>query len=158
MLDRENDWPDYAPASEPINRAASQPRQHGRMPGGHPSSLFDGSAARMARKQVSKASGKVAKEKLQLTLDPDVAHKLRLAALASRMDLSELVTSLVLKEFSGLHIRGFDKASEPQAGAGQGSLAVAPSVSIKGVSNRINDIARGSTAPRDEALNSFMSE
>jgi len=128
------------------------------MPGGHPSSLFDGSAAKMARKLTSKTSTKVVREKLQLTLCPDVAHKLRLAALASRMDLSELVTSLVLKEFSGIHIRGFDKASEPQAGAGQGSLAVAPSVSIKGVSNRINDIARGSTAPRDEALNSFMSE
>jgi len=127
-------------------------------PVGHPSSLFDGSAARMARKQTSKTSGKVAKEKLQLTLDPEVAHKLRLAALASRMDLSELVTSLVLKEFSGLHIRGFDKTSEPQAGAGQGSLAVAPSVSIKGVSNRINDIARSSTAPCDEALDRLMSE
>ena len=112
----------------------------------------------MARKQTSKTSGKVAKEKLQLTLDPEVAHKLRLAALASRMDLSELVTSLVLKEFSGIHIRGFDKTSEPQAGAGQDSLAVAPSVSIRGVSNRINEIARGSTAPRDEALDSFMSE
>ena len=123
-----------------------------------PSSLFDGSAAKMARKQNGKPSTKVAREKLQLTLDPDIAHKLRLAALASRMDLSELVTSLIIKEFSGIHIRGFDKASEPQAGAGQGSLAVAPSVSIKGVSNRINNIARGSTAPRDEALDSFMSE
>jgi hypothetical protein len=128
------------------------------MPGGHPSSLFDGSAARMARKQNGKPSTKVSREKLQLTLCPDVAHKLRLAALASRMDLSELVTSLVLKEFSGIHIRGFDKASEPQAGAGQGSLAVAPSVSIKGVSNRISEIARSSTAPCDEALDRLMSE
>lgn len=66
----------------------------------------------MARKLTGKASGKVGKVKVQLTLDPEIAHKLKLAALASRMDLSELVTAWILREYSGIHIRGFDKATD----------------------------------------------
>jgi hypothetical protein len=36
MLGRENDWPDYIPASEPIKQGSILTRLHGRMPGGHP--------------------------------------------------------------------------------------------------------------------------
>lgn len=109
----------------------------------------------MARKQTGKPSGKVAKEKLQLTLDPDVAHKLRLAALASRMDLSEFVTAWVLKEYSGIHIRGFDKANELHAGVGQGGSSDTLTVAIpRGLTNRIGAIARAAHLPVDMAIES----
>jgi hypothetical protein len=112
----------------------------------------------MARKQNGKPTLKVEKEKVQLTLDSDVAHKLRCAALGHRMDLSELVTSWINREFSSVHIRGIDKTVDQAHLAGQGSP---PMVSIKtaqAVTNRIGEIARSSTAPRDEALDSFVNE
>ena len=95
--------------SKPARRDACEPA--GR------SCLFDGSAANMAKKQAGKPA---AKEKIQVTLSPDVAHKLRLAALAHRMDVSEFVTAWVVKEFSGLHIRGMNPGASAPAGAGQG--------------------------------------
>jgi uncharacterized protein (DUF4415 family) len=120
------------------------------------SCLFDGSAAHMARKLSGKPTVKVEKEKIQLTLDPDVAHKLRCAALGHRMDLSEFVTSWIYREFSSVHIRGIDKAVDQANGAGQGGPPVVTIKTAQVVTNRIDEIARSSTAPRDEALDSFV--
>lgn len=120
------------------------------------SSLFDGSAARMARKQNGKPTGKVEKEKVQLTLDPEIAHKLRCAALGHRMDLSEFVTNWINREFSSVHIRGIDKTADQSNGAGQGGPPVVAIKTSQAVTNRIGEIARSSTAPRDEALDSFV--
>lgn len=112
----------------------------------------------MGRKQTGKPTGKVQKEKLQLTLAEDVAHKLRLAALGNRMDLSEFVTQWILRDFSGIHIRGLDKAADAQGGAGQGGP---PTVAIKTAQdalNRIGDIARSSGAPVDGAIDSLVND
>jgi hypothetical protein len=119
--------------------------------------LLDGSAVRMARRQTGKPA-KPAKVKLQLTLDDDVAHRLKLAALGNRLDISEFVTAWVNREFSGVHIRGLDK-SDP---AGQGRAGdfepSAPTVRIPNVTNRIGDIARKSAAPIDDAIDGLVSE
>jgi len=65
----------------------------------------------MAKKLSGKNADKESKEKIQLTLAPDVALKLRLAALGNHMDLSEFVTSWIVREYSGVHIRGLDKSN-----------------------------------------------
>ena len=102
----------------------------------------------MAKKQSGKNADKESKEKIQLTLAPDVALKLRLAALGNHMDLSEFVTAWIVKEYSGVHIRGLDKSNsdvqEPVKGSG-------PTLRISTI-NRIGDIARKSNLPVDEAL------
>jgi hypothetical protein len=119
--------------------------------------LLDGSAVRMARRQNGKP-GKPSKGKLQLTLDDDVSHRLKLAALGHRMDVSEFVTAWVNREFSGVHIRGLDKSDQAGQGrAGQGELS-APVVRIPSVQNRLDAIARKAHGPHDDALDNFVSE
>ena len=105
----------------------------------------------MAKKLSGKTADKEIKEKIQLTLAPDVALKLRLAALGNHMDLSEFVTGWILREYSGVHIRGLEKGNSdaPELGKGSG-----PTVKISTM-NRISDIARKSNLPVDEALEGF---
>ena len=115
----------------------------------------------MAKKQAGKTAGKAAKEKLQLTLDVDVAHKLRLASLAHRMDLSQFVSQWVLKEYSGLHIRGLNSQNESQAtAAGQqgGSGSSFHDVKPSDRSGRISLIARQAHRFTDEALDDFVKD
>lgn len=109
----------------------------------------------MAKKKTGKPAGKTLKEKLQLTLEPEIAHRLRLAALGSRMDVSEFVTQWILREFSGLHIRGLEKQTEQQPAAGQGGSDELSVVRINSTTNRIADVARSSTAPVDDAIDSL---
>lgn len=110
----------------------------------------------MARKQNGKPTGKVEKEKLQLTLDPEVAHKLRCAALGHKMDLSEFVTQWVNKEFSGVHIRGLEKSNEPSSAIGQGGGSPSHVVVIKSAVDRIGEISRRSGAPVDRAVDDLV--
>ena len=111
----------------------------------------------MARRQNGKP-GKPSKGKLQLTLDDDVSHRLKLAALGHRMDVSEFVTAWVNREFSGVHIRGLDKADQAGQGRAGDSEPAAPTVRIPTVTNRIGDIARKSAAPVDDALDQLANE
>lgn len=111
----------------------------------------------MARKPAQK------KVKIQLTLDEHIATKLKLAALATRSDMSQIVTDLILKEFSGLYLRGASSAAQP---AGQGTTTaptttaqssttaagMAPKIDL---SNRIGNIARRANLPTDLALDSL---
>jgi hypothetical protein len=105
----------------------------------------------MAKKLSGKTADKESKEKIQLTLSPDVALKLRLAALGNHMDLSEFVTAWIIREYSGVHIRGLEKSNSDAPELGKGSGAA---VKISTMS-RIGDIARRSTSPVDEALEGF---
>lgn len=120
--------------------------------------LLDGSAVRMARRQTGKQANKPTKVKLQLTLDEDVAYRLKCAALGSRMELSEFVTAWVNKEFSGVHIRGLDRSESAGQGRAGDQEQSAPVVRIQTVANRIGDIARKSTAPVDDAIDGLVSE
>lgn len=110
----------------------------------------------MARRQNGKP-GKPSKGKLQLTLDDDVSHRLKLAALGHRMDVSEFVTAWVNREFSGVHIRGLDKADQAGQGKGQADPS-APVVRIQTVQNRLNDIARRAHGPVDDAIDGLANE
>lgn len=114
----------------------------------------------MARRQTGKPA-KPAKVKLQLTLDDDVALRLKLAALGNRVDISEFVTAWVNREFSGVHIRGLDKSEQvlpSRQGSGSDHEPPVPTVKIPNVTNRIGDIARRSTAGHDDALDGLVSE
>lgn len=103
------------------------------------------------------------KVKIQLTLDEHVATKLKLAALATHSDMSQLVTDLILKEFSGLYLRGATGATGASQPAGQGTTTAptttAPSSTTTApkmdVVNRLNDIARRANLPTDLALDSL---
>lgn len=125
------------------------------MPGGKPANLYDGSAVIMARKLTGKPTGRPEKEKIQLTLEPDIAHKLRLAALGHKMDLSEFVTNWIVREFSGVHIRGLEKQSPDTGGAGQGTASQPATVRINTPLNRISEIHTRAVAPVDRALDSI---
>lgn len=111
----------------------------------------------MARRQNGKPP-KPSKGKLQLTLDDDVSHRLKLAALGHRMDVSEFVTAWVNREFSGVHIRGLDKSDQAGQGRAGDSEPAAQTVRIPTVTNRIGDIARRASAPHDDALDSLRSD
>ena len=111
----------------------------------------------MARRQTGKPA-KPAKVKLQLTLDDDVAHRLKLAALGNRLDISEFVTAWVNREFSGVHIRGLDKSDPTGQGRAGDFEPSAPTVRISGITNRIGDIARKSAAPIEDAIDGLVSE
>lgn len=114
----------------------------------------------MARRQTGKPA-KPAKVKLQLTLDDDVALRLKLAALGNRVDISEFVTAWVNREFSGVHIRGLDKVDQaPPSRQGSGSdlETPVPTVRIPSVQNRLNDIARRAHGPIDDALDGLTNE
>ena len=125
------------------------------MLGGKPANQRDGLAVIMARKQTGKPTGKPEKERIQLTLDSDIAHKLRLAALGHKMDLSEFVASWIIREFSGVHIRGLEKQSADIGGAGQGSGSQPATVRINTPLNRISEIHTRSAAPVDRALDTI---
>lgn len=112
----------------------------------------------MAKKQAGKPTGKPEKEKIQLTLDPDIAHKLRLAALGHKMDLSEFVANWIVREFSGVHIRGLDKTSDSTIGAGQGTSPQPASVRINTPLNRISEIHTRATTPVDHALDGLTDD
>lgn len=139
-------------ACQPINQSDRLSEQHGRMHGGEPANRHDGSAVIMARKLTGKPTGRPEKEKIQLTLEPDIAHKLRLAALGHKMDLSEFVTNWIVREFSGLHIRGLEKQNPEAIIAGQGGLGQPATVRINTPLNRISDIHNRSTTPVDQAI------
>lgn len=111
----------------------------------------------MARRQTGKPA-KPSKVKLQLTLDDDVALRLKLAALGNRLDISEFVTAWVNREFSGVHIRGLDKADQASQGRAGDPEPPVPTVRIPSVQNRLNDIARKAHGPIDDALDNFVSE
>ena len=111
----------------------------------------------MARRQTGKPV-KPAKVKLQLTLDDDVAHRLKLAALGNRLDISEFVTAWVNREFSGVHIRGLDKSDQAGQGRAGDSEPPAQTVRISGITNRIGDIARRAAAPVDDAIDGLANE
>lgn len=111
----------------------------------------------MARRQTGKPA-KPAKVKLQLTLDDDVALRLKLAALGNRLDISEFVTAWVNREFSGVHIRGLDKSDQAGQGRAGDAEPSAPVVRIPGVQNRLNDIARRAHGPIDDALDGLANE
>jgi hypothetical protein len=112
-----------------------------------------------SRKPSKNGPGKIA---IQVNLLPDVAQKLKLAAVGLNLDISEVVTNLVLKEYAGLHLRGL---SGPSA-IGQGSGSPSPSTvsipvnptSSTAVINRIGKIAESSTAPVDESINRLVKE
>jgi hypothetical protein len=111
----------------------------------------------MAKRQSGKPA-KPAKVKVQLTLDDDVAYRLKCAALGHRLDLSEFVTAWVNREFSGVHIRGLDKADQAGQGRAGDAEPAVPTVRIPSVQNRLNDIARRASAPHDDALDRLVSE
>lgn len=56
----------------------------------------------MAKKRAAKPARKV---KIQLTLSPEIAQKLRIAALHHDQDISEFVSAWITKEYSSIHIR-----------------------------------------------------
>jgi len=115
----------------------------------------------MAKKQAGKAAGKAAKEKIQLTFDADIAHKLRLAALAHRMDLSQFVSQWINREFSGLHIRGLNLQNDNQgAAAGQqgGSSSFSHDAKPSDRSEQIGLIARHAHRFTDSAIDDFVKD
>ena len=111
----------------------------------------------MARRQTGKPA-KPAKVKLQLTLDDDVAHRLKLAALGNRLDISEFVTAWVNREFSGVHIRGLDRNDQAGQGRAGDAESSVPTVRIPSVQNRLDEIARKAHKPIDDALDGLVSE
>lgn len=111
----------------------------------------------MARRQTGKPA-KPAKVKLQLTLDDDVALRLKLAALGNRLDISEFVTAWVNREFSGVHIRGLDKSDQAGQGRGSDLETPAPTVRIPSVQNRLDEISRRAHKPIDDAIDGLVSE
>lgn len=121
---------------------------------------------RMAFHMARKAAGKLGKsqnEKVQLSLPPATLKRLRIAAAELGLDMSEVVTGLIDARFSGVHVRGMNPGTPPSAGAGQGSGTEefepnSTVVKISGVTNRIGDIARRSTAPIDSAIEGLDSE
>lgn len=111
----------------------------------------------MAKRQSGKPA-KPAKVKVQLTLDDDVAYRLKCAALGHRLDLSEFVTAWVNREFSGVHIRGLDKADQAGQGRAGDAEPPVPTVKIETVTNRIAKIAEKAAAPVDQALDQIANE
>lgn len=120
---------------------------------------MDRPAINMARKPAGKPS-KIPNEKVQLSLPPATLKRLRIAAAELGLDLSEVVSELIDNRFSGVHVRGMTGPHSAGQGSGSDSIDQPLSVSIprgsNGVTGRISEIARSSTAPRDEALDSFV--
>jgi hypothetical protein len=112
----------------------------------------------MARRQNGKQANKPAKIKLQLTLDEDVAYRLKCAALGSRMELSEFVTAWVNREFSGVHIRGLDRSESAGQGRAGDQEQSAPTVRIPNVQSRLDEISRRAHKPIDDAIDGLVSE
>jgi hypothetical protein len=115
----------------------------------------------MARKPAGKP-GKPPREKIQLSLPAATAKRLRIAAAELGVDLSELVADLIDTRFAGVHVRGMNGTADQQQGstpaAGGGVPSVAIPSGIKSTTNRIGKIAESSTAPVDEAIDSFQTE
>ena len=120
---------------------------------------MDRPAINMARKPAGKPS-KIPNEKVQLSLPPATLKRLRIAAAELGLDLSEVVSELIDNRFSGVHVRGMTSPHSAVQGGGSESIDPPLSVSIprgpNGVTGRISEISRSSTAPRDEALDSFV--
>jgi hypothetical protein len=111
----------------------------------------------MARKPASKP-GKPERDKVQLSLLKSQSKRLRLVAAELGIDMSEVVGQLIDTHYPSVHIRGLDKADPAGQGrAGQDEPPV-PTVRISGVSNRIGEIARRSTAGHDDALDEIASQ
>lgn len=112
----------------------------------------------MARKPSIKP-GKQPREKIQLSLPPATAKRLRIAAAELGVDMSELVADLIDSRFRGVHVRGLEGASPAAGQVGQVSDPNGqPTVTIPTVMNRISQIHRSATAPVDSALAGFSDD
>lgn len=115
--------------------------------GGPITGKFDSMAAR--KPQSRPANAKVA---VQVNLPPDVALKLKLAAVGLNCDISEVVARLVIKEFGGVHLRGLNSGSDTGAGQGGVTEPDQPTVKIPGPINRISAIHARASKPIDDAI------
>ena len=112
----------------------------------------------MARKPSIKP-GKQPREKIQLSLPPATAKRLRIAAAELGVDMSELVADLIDSRFRGVHVRGLEGASPAAGQVGQVSDHNGqPTVTIPTVMNRISQIHRSAAAPVDSALAEFSDD
>lgn len=112
----------------------------------------------MARKPSIKP-GKQPREKIQLSLPPATAKRLRIAAAELGVDMSELVADLIDSRFRGVHVRGMEGASPAAGQVGQVSDPNGqPTVSIPGITNRIDAIGRRASAPVDSVLAEYSTD
>jgi hypothetical protein len=113
--------------------------------------------------------GKVAKQKpkkpdstarLNLTVKAGHAQRLRVAAAHYGISESALIEQFIDVLLPGVHARGCPETIGQPAGQGSGSPppSVAIPNGIKSTMNRIGKIAESSTAPVDEAIDSFQTE
>lgn len=116
------------------------------------------------RKPTKSRESEPEKSRLAVTALTTNIKRWRHAAVDLDMTESELFDRVTEVLFSGFHARGMPDSTRALLlnPAGQGSGATidqaAPTVRISGVTNRIGDIARRSTAPVDDALDSLVSE
>lgn len=112
----------------------------------------------MARKPSIKP-GKQPREKIQLSLPPATAKRLRIAAAELGVDMSELVADLIDSRFRGVHVRGMEGASPAAGQVGQVSDPNSqPTVSIPSVMSRIDSIGRRASAPVDSVLAEYSND
>lgn len=128
--------------------------------------------SRPARKQAAPRAGNdtPSKVKTTITFDPDAYKLLQLASIEAGSDMSDIVNALIREKYSGWHIRksrasvgGVDPHTTPTpADIDSAELGVLPgqpsTVRIAGVTNRIGAIARKSTLPVDDALDSLAGD
>ena len=116
---------------------------------------MDRTAPNMARKPTSKP-GKIANEKVQLSLPPATLKRLRIAAAELGQDLSEVVAELIDARFSGVHVRGMTSGVQAVQGGGSEPLDQPSTVTIprgsQALTNRISAVVRSAHMPIDSAI------
>lgn len=111
--------------------------------------------ARTSRRSDSKPNQEPARRvKTSIHFDPEVLKLLKLGAIETGLDMSELVNLLVKEKFAGYHIR---------KGRGEGALISQPAsepatVRINTPLNRISEIHNRSAAPVDHALDTITDD